>query len=81
MQTAVGNKPRQFTAMKHQSLISRRAGGMTNAPIHEFDTDAECPAQTVERETAVRLKELAIREDAHFTDVVARVWGEETGGE
>ena len=42
-------------------------------PINEIDADAKAAREAVEGETAVGFEELAVREDAHLTDVVTRV--------
>ena len=42
-------------------------------PIDEIDADAEAARETIEGEAAVGLEELAVREDAHLADVVARM--------
>ena len=41
--------------------------------VNELDADAKRPRHAVERKTPVRLQELVVREDAHFSDVKAGV--------
>ena len=49
--------------------------------IDEIDADAKRAREGVEREAAVRLEELVVREDAHLADVVSGVGGKEAGGD
>lgn len=41
--------------------------------VDEVDANAERPCHAVERETAVRLEELVVCEDAHLPDVESGV--------
>ena len=43
-------------------------GGL-HRPIHELYAHAECAAQALQSETAIRFEKLAVSEDAHFADV------------
>lgn len=44
-------------------------GSTDNALVDEIYTDTECSTETLQRQTPIRLKELAVCEDAHFAHV------------
>ena len=56
-----------------QGADGQRGGQRGRAPVDKVDADAEGAREAVEREAPVGLEELAVREDAHLADVVARV--------
>jgi hypothetical protein len=51
----------------------KRAGGCVCVPVDEVGGDAERGAQALEREAAVALEQLRVREDAHLAHVEPRV--------
>ncbi len=55
--------------------------GREDSLINKLNTNPKRPRQRVQRETAVRLEELVVCEDAHLADVEACVGGEEARGE
>ena len=72
-QLAVRRKGRRCesgSGCEHGGEGGQRRG---RAPVDEVDADAEGAREAVEREAPVGLEELAVREDAHLADVVARM--------
>ena len=61
-----------------QTAVTR---GETRSPVDEVDADAEGGAHAFQREAAVALKKLGVRQDAHLADVVSGVGVKEAGGD